>query len=343
MEERNLDNLLPSPEEAQDLRQAVLRGQFPAPSVDEQWQAVSAQLGLTARRRARRVALWSVVAAAAACLLGLLVVRHGAWSPEDAAQSPRQEVFTANNDTARDVTIATDGGKRRVVRQPVVSFAGGGDTAAQAQPLIAMSTPRGKECNLTLPDGTRVWMNADSQLEFPKQFTGKTREVRLRGEAYFEVTPDRQHPFVVSCDYFTTTVVGTTFNMRAYSERDASVVLIEGRVNVKDVRGQFAHALRPGQQAQVNQRRMLITPVDTYPYTQRKAGYFYYNHESLLHIMTELGRWYNKTIVFENSDHMDTQLHFVAERRQSLTSVINSLNELDGVDIVLGKDEITVK
>ena len=83
--------------------------------------------------------------------------------------------------------------------------------------------------------------------------------------------------------------------------------------------------------------------VNTYGYTQRKDGYFYFTDDTMRGIMAELGRWYNKTVVFEEASDMDIRLHFVADRTQSLPQIINSLCEMDGVDIELGSDEIVVK
>ena len=207
--------------------------------------------------------------------------------------------------------------------------------------VILMTTPRGKDCHLTLADGTRVWMNADSQLEFPEQFNGTRRTVRLHGEAYFEVAKDRRHPFVVETDYLTTTVLGTSFNVRAYSQNDASVALVEGSVSVKS--GRENMLLKPGQLVQVANGKLKAESVNTYGYTQRKDGYFYFTDDTMRGIMAELGRWYNKTVVFEEASDMDIRLHFVADRTQSLPQIINSLCEMDGVDIELGSDEIVVK
>jgi ferric-dicitrate binding protein FerR (iron transport regulator) len=188
-------------------------------------------------------------------------------------------------------------------------------------------------------------MNADSQLEFPEHFSGARRTVRLTGEAYFEVAKDRKHPFVVESPYFTTTVLGTTFNVRAYSPSDASVALVEGRVSVKPNAGGRALVMNPGQLASMKagQKGLSLTTVDTYSYTQRKDGFFYFPDDTMREIMVELGRWYNKTVVFEEAGDMDMRLHFVAERSQSLPQIINSLSEMDGVDIVLGSNEIVVK
>jgi ferric-dicitrate binding protein FerR (iron transport regulator) len=108
-----------------------------------------------------------------------------------------------------------------------------------------------------------VWLNAESHLEFPDRFTGDKREVRLQGEAYFEVKKDAKHPFIVYSDYLTTRVLGTAFDVRARSARDASVTLVTGRVLVKTQDAD--QVLTPGQQAslagsQLAVRQLTLTP-----------------------------------------------------------------------------------
>lgn len=103
----------------------------------------------------------------------------------------------------------------------------------QAAELQQLATQHGSRSQLTLPDRTKVWLNAGSKLDYPKQFTGKTREVKLEGEAYFDVTENKQQPFLVHTKAFTVKVLGTAFNIRAYGDEDsAATSLIRGSVEV---------------------------------------------------------------------------------------------------------------
>jgi ferric-dicitrate binding protein FerR (iron transport regulator) len=192
--------------------------------------------------------------------------------------------------------------------------------------LIAISTPRGKDYHLTLADGTQVWLNAESHLEFPDRFTGDKREVRLQGEAYFEVKKDAKHPFIVYSDYLTTRVLGTAFDVRARSARDASVTLVTGRVLVKTQDAD--QVLTPGQQASLAGSQLAVKAVDTYPYTQWKEGFFYFDNQSLFNIMQELARWYGVNVSFDDTSKMHVRLHFVVERNKSLGEAIANLNAL---------------
>ncbi len=104
----------------------------------------------------------------------------------------------------------------------------------QPETLQQLATQYGAKSQLVLPDGTRVWLNAGSKLDYPKQFTGTNREVTLEGEAYFDVTANKQHPFWVHTRAFTVKVVGTAFNVRAYADEDsAATSLIRGSVEVE--------------------------------------------------------------------------------------------------------------
>ena len=373
---------MPTKAEERDLRSALLRSKAGVPDVDQAWEALwsiaevqgstgsssvqgsnvladvqgSKEQGSTVRK------LLATVAAMAACAL-LLFWLWPSGVKEQVGQSKESAItLLAQTDDGDDVTMRVEQGEwketdskkqeqgeRRVVTDSHVDFqAGAAGQGARKKgqemaSVVLMTTPRGKDCHLTLSDGTRVWLNADSKLEFPEQFRGARRTVRLSGEAYFEVAKDSRHPFVVETEYLTTTVLGTSFNVRAYTVSDASVTLVEGRVQVASPSVRKPVVLKPGQRLDVVGSRFSMNTVNTYAYTQRKEGFFYFPDDTMRQIMVELGRWYNKAVVFEDASHMNLRLHFVAERTQSLAEIVNSLSEMDGVNIELGSNEIVVK
>ena len=306
--------------------------------------------------------LLATVAAVAACALLLFWLWPSGVKEQEGQSKESAITLLAQTDDGDDVTMRVEQGEwketdskkqeqgeRRVVTDSHVDFqAGAARQGARGKgqemaSVVLMTTPRGKDCHLTLSDGTRVWLNADSKLEFPEQFRGARRTVRLSGEAYFEVAKDSRHPFVVETEYLTTTVLGTSFNVRAYTVSDASVTLVEGRVQVASPTVRKPVVLKPGQRLDVVGSRFSMNTVNTYAYTQRKEGFFYFPDDTMRQIMVELGRWYNKAVVFEDASHMNLRLHFVAERTQSLAEIVNSLSEMDGVNIELGSNEIVVK
>lgn len=343
--DEELENLLLSQEEAADVRDVFRRSHFPVPCVEDEWNKIAQDIqnepdsSHVAPARSYKIIIGGVIAIAACWLLVFLLNK-----PVD--QMPDNIAVMTTAEKNHSVLVTRDDGEPTVVETDEVSFLPGHPAhAMQAEgKMVSMVTPRGKDCHLVLPDGTKVWLNDESQLDFPSRFGSGKRIVRLKGEAFFEVTKDKKHPFVVENDYFTTTVLGTVFNVRAYDEKDANIILVSGRVALNTGILSETKYIEPGQMAVCHGRNQWdIHQEDTYPYTQRKDGYFYFDHLSLHKIMAEIGRWYNKTVVFENPAVMSLQFHFVAERKQSLESIIESLNLMDGVNIELGKNEIVVR
>ncbi len=336
--DEELEKLLPSDEEVAELKNVFLRSRFPMPDVDEEWNKIAEEIQDEPRRRPYLYIIGVAIGVAACLALAFLLTSPKVEQPANIAM-----MTTVENNKA--VVYTNADGEVVPVDSSEISFV---PTSASRKSsdgkMVSMETPRGKDCHLVLPDGTKVWLNNESKLDFPSSFGNGKRVVHLKGEAYFEVAKDKRHPFVVENDYFTTTVLGTVFNIRAYDEKNANIILVSGRVALKTGLLSETTYIKPGQMAVCNGRNQWeIHEEDTYPYTQRKDGYFYFNHLSLHQIMAEIGRWYNKTVVFENVDVMDLQFHFVAERSQSLSSIIESLNQMDGVNVELGKNEIIVR
>ena len=121
-------------------------------------------------------------------------------------------------------------------------------------------------------------------------------------------------------------VLGTAFDVRARSARDASVTLVTGRVLVKTQDAD--QVLTPGQQASLAGSQLAVKAVDTYPITQWKEGFFYFDNESLFSIMQELARWYGVNVSFDDRSKMQLRLHFVVERSKSLREAVANLNAL---------------
>lgn len=170
-----------------------------------------------------------------------------------------------------------------------------------------MSTPRGGQYRITLPDGTQVWLNAASSITYPTAFTGAERIVKITGEAYFEVAPlNHKTPFKVKIlsgageEKAEINVLGTHFNINAYDdEADIKTTLLEG--SVKLTRGKEAVMLQPGQQGRVQAKGIeLVYPNDLEEVTAWKEGYFKFNEADIGTIMRQAERWYNITVTYPN-------------------------------------------
>jgi transmembrane sensor len=193
-----------------------------------------------------------------------------------------------------------------------------------------ISTPRGGQYQLILPDGSKVWLNATSSLKFPVTFTGNKRTVELTGEAYFEVTKNRALPFTVNIPGGgKVEVLGTHFNVMAYTEEDAiKTTLLEGSVKVSTpsaLSGAEGSAiLKPGEQVSISQTSELSQPipVQTEEVVSWKNGKFYFNNADIKVIMRQIARWYDVDVEYRNISPQ-TQLGGVVSRKEDLRQLLN--------------------
>lgn len=206
--------------------------------------------------------------------------------------------------------------------------------ATSGEPKMkTISTPRGKDYELVLSDGTVVLLNADSKITFPTRFTGNKRTVKLVGEAYFKVSKNKHCPFIVETGNLYTKVLGTEFNLKAYPHSDVNVTLIKGSVAV-NAEGKEV-MLKPGENAEYSENKDIeVTTVDTEGYIQWKDGYFYFDNVPLIDVVRDLGRWYNVNIEIRNNSLMSYRLHFIASRKASIKEFVDNLNEFNYLHVV---------
>ncbi|MEO3403518.1 FecR family protein [Mucilaginibacter sp. CAU 1740] len=160
-----------------------------------------------------------------------------------------------------------------------------------------ITTPRGGQYQVQLPDGSKVWLNAESSLRFPAHFTGSRRQVTLTGEGYFEVAKDKAHPFTVDINNMEVEVLGTHFNVMGYKDEAATATtLLEGSVKIK--KGSIEQMIVPGQQAKVNQN-ITVANVNVNEAVEWKNGNFNFAHEKLEGIMRKIARWYDVDVAYE--------------------------------------------
>lgn len=208
----------------------------------------------------------------------------------------------------------------------------------KVQNLIA-ATAKGQTYHFTLTDGTKVWLNADSKLEFPSNFVnGKTRNVKLSGEGYFEVAKDKAHPFMVNFKTLTLTVLGTHFNVNAYeNEKTAKATLLEGSIKVEKL------FLKPAQQAIFDDHRRLSlqTLENAEKETAWKDGYFRFYDEKIQDIMKKLERWYDIEVVYEGK--MTTEgFTGKVSRNKNISQVLMILEKTKGVHFKIEGRRVTV-
>lgn len=184
--------------------------------------------------------------------------------------------------------------------------------------LNSLTTPRARQQQLVLPDGTHIWLNAESSIRFPAAFTGKTREVKITGEAYFEVAKDAGKPFIVHAQKTSVEVLGTHFNVMAYDNEPAiQTTLLEGAVKVNV--GQQHLLLKPGQQGITNAtgEMKLIKDADTDMAVAWKNGEQVFRNTPLTTILRQVERWYDVDVVY--TDKLPEDITFSGEVPRGVT------------------------
>ncbi len=331
----------------------VLMSDIPSytPDVTHEWAKFEERHQAT---RKRRILIWSAVSGVAAMFIALILFSWSFFSSDGDAEPVT--VFLADN-TSQQVTLQTGNGKLISLNEAIESELSAIGAQLQKKELDyntnapsvkevemhTLSTPRGADFKVVLADGTEVWLNAESRLEYPAQFVGKERLVSLRGEAYFKVVKDAEHPFIIQTDDMKTRVLGTEFNVRNYSVTDSHVTLIEGSVEVCNNKGGDYIRITPGEDAHLQpDGAFALTEVDVDAYVYWKEGFFYFDNVSLLDIMQSLGRWYNVTILFENRAAMNYRMHFLTDRKAGLEHAVMLLNRMKKVKITLENATLTV-
>jgi ferric-dicitrate binding protein FerR (iron transport regulator) len=207
-----------------------------------------------------------------------------------------------------------------------------------------LKTPKGGEYMITLSDGTKVHLNAESELRHPEIFLGKERKVYLKGEAYFEVSRDVSRPFIVDVNGIITKVLGTTFNIKAYPE-DKMVIttLVDGKVNVTNLKDSII--LNPGQQSTVKDlnTKIKVQEVNIENFTAWHIGRFIYDNQPLDKILTDLSRWYDFNLFYENARAKHIRFSCDLQRFENLNTFLTILEKTHKVKFTVKGENIVVK
>lgn len=201
--------------------------------------------------------------------------------------------------------------------------------------MMQLATPQGGTYQLTLPDGSRIWLNAATVLRYPAHFTADNREVHLmEGEAYFEIAKrygangETLAPFKVVTASQTINVLGTIFNVSAYGNKgEVLTTLVEGSVKIDGNNRQAPVILKPGHQSRLNAGRFEIAAVNTLVYTAWKDGYFYFDKADVYSVMEQLKRWYNIDVQYDidqSNDMFMGKIPRATHLNQVLTALQNT-------------------
>ncbi len=286
-------------------------------------------------RRWRGIAAAAIVVGLAAAA-AVFLLRPGRQQPaaDHMAALPPQDVAPGGNkarlvlgngrsvllDQAADGPIAAGNGEQ-VHKQDAELIYGPGGSGNNM-----LITPNGGQYRVQLADGTRVWLNAASSLQYPAAFNSSERTVTLTGEAYFEVAQDAARPFFVKVNGMTVQVLGTSFNINAYSEEQLfTTTLLQGAVRV--VAGHQRMTLAPGEQTTLEQRSGLLqrSSGDVENAVAWKNGIFTFKNDELAAVMRDISRWYDVEVAY--SEGLNDKIHVsgAMRRQESLQQALKIL------------------
>jgi ferric-dicitrate binding protein FerR (iron transport regulator) len=216
-------------------------------------------------------------------------------------------------------------------------------TSEISDTFACISAPNGQISNITLFDGTNVWLNAGSNLKYKQNFGGKNREVFLEGEAFFSVAKNKEIPFIVHAGNSQIKVHGTEFNVKAYgNEPVIETVLVEGKVEF--LSGGGAVMMKPGEQLLFTRKSGVVKTkeVNTGEFTSWKGGKIYFNNETLFNLTRQLERWYEVTFTFQDERIKNYRFSGVINKERSLDYTLKIIQDINKVKFKINKEQIEI-
>jgi transmembrane sensor len=261
------------------------------------------------RPKVRRMRVWRYAAAVLVIIGGALAynwLQKNDHPPEHIADVPavKQDVTPGTNGAiltfSNGKTIVLDTARNGQLTEGVTKNDGSVAISGNSVEYATLTTPRGKQQQLVLHDGTKVWLNAASSIRFPSSFTGDRREVEITGEAYLEVAENKTKPFIVHAGQSKVEVLGTHFNVMAYgNENSLQTTLLEGSVKFRH--GDKTVLLKPGQQSRLtaNKEIVLIRDADVETAVAWKNGKQAFSKSDIRSIMRQIERWYDIDVEYK--------------------------------------------
>ena len=351
-ERRLLDEWRNQSEEHRRLYEKLVSGSFLEKAVSDnnkalrrrEWKRLEARI---VRQRGRSVRLIRFRVAAAVCILALGIGAVGLWSNsrQDRSGSPLAGSIQIGSPKA---IVELAGGQQFLFNKDTtlrleaqgIQLVSSRDTLDIIQPVIAgergeeynvVRIPHGGEYITRLPDGSVVHLNAGSELKVPVHFGTESREVWLRGVGFFEVVHRENLIFTVHTDKADISVLGTEFDVRAYTdEKEVMTTLVQGVVGVSS--GGTYDRLKPGEQARIaGKGDVRVAEVDIYPFIAWKNGRMVFENERLEKIMAELQRWYDFELFYADPDVKE--MHFTIDilKYEEISKVLNLMERVNKV------------
>lgn len=312
-------------------------------------------------RHIKRTAWWRYVAAAALLIIAFGTYYYQAtWEPRQASPNFATHVRPGSNRAtltlANGQTIDLSAAHTGIVIGADITYQDGSEVLENKQAMehatsfsqLTLSTPKGGTYQLTLPDGTRVWLNAASTLKYPTRFDDKERVVELEGEAFFAVKPMHHAPDLPSVPFRVISrkqqveVLGTQFNISAYTdEKRVKTTLVEGSVRVIPTDDhQSSVIIKPGEQVTTHRFGLRVEAVDTEPYIAWKDGRFHFKQTPLEEVLRQVSRWYDVEVVYKQGVPKETFSGKIS-RNASLTELLDIL-QLSAIHATLERNRLII-
>ncbi|WP_319481469.1 FecR domain-containing protein [uncultured Draconibacterium sp.] len=203
--------------------------------------------------------------------------------------------------------------------------------------------PRGGEYQLTLSDGTHVWLNSETTIRYPVVFAKNNREVFISGEAFFDVAHNEESPFIVTTDKMKVNVLGTAFNIRAFNDEEKAVTtLVRGKVNVSSTKTAQTFMIKPNEQFIVEEGNASVRKVNVNKYTAWTEGRILFDDNSLDEIFTDITRWYNINVEYENEALKDLRFSVDVKRYDEISKITEIIELTKKVKFELNNETITI-
>ncbi|WP_222539090.1 FecR family protein [Pedobacter polysacchareus] len=205
-----------------------------------------------------------------------------------------------------------------------------------------ITTPKGGVYELVTPDGSKIWLNAASELKFPTTFAAGKRVVELKGEAYFEIAKDKKRPFIVKTAGQETEVLGTHFNINHYADELATTTtLLEGSVRVRSLNAKGKVLLSPGEQSVLKGQELKVQKADESAALDWMNGKIVFKNETLSSIMRKVSRWYGVDVQIKGAIG-DLEFWGAVSRNNNLSSILNYLKETEDIDYAIKGKSVTI-
>lgn len=292
------------------------------------------------RQRAKIVRTFTAAAACLICIASFISYQFNDKKEESIAiaevKSVQLQIGNETIDLNGDSSIQTSTGLNLKTSNKVLRYTAAGNN----NQVSILRVPAGKDYSLTLSDGSRIMLNAASEIEFPMSFTGNRREVTIRGEAYLEIAKVSNKPFIVHLAKGTVQVLGTSFNVNAYNTEEVRVSLVEGVVKFNTTSDSIT--LRPGKESIYANNQLKVRAFDEDDVLSWREGIYNFDNTPIADIAKVFPRYYGITLVVDESA-VNKRFFGSLDRSQPYKNFLENLKKTNDIDYYIKDDVIHLR